>query len=418
LDRFEIEGGIALRGRVAASGSKNAVLALMAASLLTDEEIELRGVPRLRDVETMIRILAALGVGARFDPNGRLELEGGAPRALEAPYDLVRTMRASFVVLGPLVARYGRARVSLPGGCAIGARPVDQHLRGLAALGAKIDLRGGYVEAVAPRLRGARIDFEVRTVGGTQNVLMAACLARGTSELRNAACEPEVGELVRVLRAMGARIEGEGTDRLVIEGVDELHGLEHRVSADRIEVGTLLAAAAITGGDVEVTGVRPTDLASVLERLAASGVEIDISDDAVRARRTGELRAIDLVTRPFPGFPTDMQAQMMAVLALASGESLVTETIFENRFMHVPELRRLGAEIAVEGNTARIRGVAELFGAPVMATDLRASASLVLGGLAARGRTTVRRVYHIDRGYAQIERKLCSLGARVWRESE
>ncbi len=418
MDRFEIEGGLALRGRVAASGSKNSVLALMAASLLTDEEIELRGVPQLRDVETMLRILSALGVGASWQAPERLRLEAGAPRSFEAPYELVRTMRASFMVLGPLVARYGRARVSLPGGCAIGARPVDQHLKGLEALGAKIDLRGGYVEAVAPRLRGARVEFDLSTVNGTQNVLMAACLCDGQSELRNAACEPEVTELVRVLRAMGARIEGEGTDRLLVEGVDDLHGLDHRVAGDRIEAATLLAAGAITGGDVEVTGVRAVDLAAALERLAAVGVEIEVTEHTIRARRAGELRGADVVTRPFPGFPTDMQAQMMAVLSVAAGECRVTVTFFENRFMHVPELRRLGAEIQVEGRTATIRGVSELCGAPVMATDLRASASLVLAGLAARGRTTIRRVYHIDRGYAQIEGKLQGLGARIWRESE
>jgi UDP-N-acetylglucosamine 1-carboxyvinyltransferase len=418
LDRFEIEGGVALRGRVPVSGSKNAALALMAASLLTDEDVELRGVPRLRDVDTMIRILTALGVGAQWSPGEQLRLLAGQPRSLEAPYDLVRTMRASFMVLGPLVARYGRARVSLPGGCAIGARPVDQHLKGLQALGAKIDLRGGYVEAAAPRLRGARVEFDLQTVNGTQNVLMAACLARGTSELENAAREPEVSELIRVLRAMGARIEGDGTDRLVVEGVDELHGLEHRVSGDRIEAGTLIAAAAITAGDVTVTGVRFEDMGSVLERLRSCGVELEVAEDEIRAWRPGELGATDIVTRPFPGFPTDMQAQMMALLALAPGHSAITETIFENRFMHVPELRRLGADVQVEGRTARIRGVAELCGAPVMATDLRASASLVLAGLAAQGRTTLRRVYHIDRGYAQIEHKLASLGARIWREAE
>ena len=325
-------------------------------------------------------------------------------------------MRASFMVMGPLVARFGRARVSLPGGCAIGARPVDQHLKGLEALGAKVKLAGGYVEAQAERLRGTRFSFDVRTVNGTQNVLMAACLADGTSVLENAAVEPEVGELIDVLCGMGALISGRGTDRLEVEGVSELSSVDHRVAGDRIEAGTLLIAAAITGGDARVTGVRPADMQALLGKLRETGLAVTTGEDWVAIRCEERVRGVHVATAPFPGFPTDMQAQMMALLCTAEGGSMLSETIFENRFMHVSELRRMGADITVDGRTAFIQGVGELTGAPVMATDLRASASLVLAGLAARGETHINRVYHIDRGYERIEAKLAALGGRIRRE--
>ena len=416
MDRFRIQGAVPLRGDVAASGSKNAVLALMAASLLTEDEVRFANVPDLRDVATMARILNELGVECTRQSDGSLCVAAGAPTSAEAPYELVRTMRASFMVLGPLLARRGQARVSLPGGCAIGARPVDQHLKGLEALGAKIRLHGGYVEAQAARLVGSRFAFDVSTVNGTQNVLMAACLAEGTTVIENAALEPEVGELVRVLQGMGAHIAGAGTDRLEVEGVSELSGLEHRVSGDRIEAATLVLALAITQGEGTVHGIAPLELESVLVKLEEAGLRLERLPDAVRVHPSGRLGAVRVKTAPYPGFPTDVQAQLMALLSLAEGASLITETIFENRFMHVSELQRMGADIHLEGRTAVIQGVRELSGAPVMATDLRASASLVLAALAARGETHINRVYHIDRGYERIEQKLVSLGARIRRE--
>jgi UDP-N-acetylglucosamine 1-carboxyvinyltransferase len=415
VDRLVIHGGAPLRGEIAASGSKNSVLALMAASLLSDGDLVLQNAPRVRDLETMMRILEQLGVPAYWESEGTLCVEGGEPRSVEAPYDLVRTMRASFMVLGPLLARCGHARVSLPGGCAIGARPVDLHIEGLRALGAKVEIVGGYVEAQAARLRGAEMRFETATVNGTQNILMAACLAEGTSVLANAAVEPEVTELCEVLNGMGARIRGVGTDRLEVEGVTSLSGLSHRVTGDRIEAGTLLIAGAITGGDVAVLGISPSHLGAVIAKLEQAGLQIDAGEDRVRVRAGTRPRGIEVETAPFPGFPTDMQAQTLALLTLAEGSSRVTETVFENRFMHVPELHRMGADITIEGRTALIQGVRSLSGAPVMATDLRASASLVVAGLAARGETHVLRVYHIDRGYEKIEQKLRSLGARIRR---
>jgi UDP-N-acetylglucosamine 1-carboxyvinyltransferase len=415
VDRFVIRGGVPLRGEVEVSGSKNAVLALMAAALLSEDEVVFTGVPELRDVDTMARILEQLGVTVQRH-GGELRLCAGSARGTEAPYDLVRTMRASFMVLGPLLARRGQARVSLPGGCAIGARPVDQHLKGLEALGAKIRLAGGYVEARAERLTGGRIVFDVSTVNGTQNVLMAACLAEGSSVIENAALEPEVGELIRVLQGMGAHIEGAGTERLEVEGVRELSGVTHRVPGDRIEAASLLIAIAISGGEGVVVGANPDDLHAVIQKLRETGLELETDGNRISLRCDGPIGATRVKTAPFPGFPTDVQAQMMALLCLAEGPSLITETIFENRFMHVSELRRLGADIHIEGRTAVLQGVPELSGAPVMATDLRASASLVLAGLAARGETTINRVYHIDRGYDRIEQKLQSLGARIRRE--
>ena len=419
MDQFRIEGGVPLRGEIAASGSKNSALALMAAALLTDQSVTLSNTPHVRDLDTMLKILGGLGVRGGWETQDTLRIDGGTPTQIEAPYDLVRTMRASFMVLGPLLARCGHARVSLPGGCAIGARPVDQHLKGMAALGAKIELEGGYVEARADRLRGARVSFDVRTVNGTQNVLMAACLADGVSELENAACEPEVQELITVLRAMGARIDQASSEHLIVQGVSSLSGVRHYVAGDRIEAGTLLACGAVLpGGDVKVTGIIPEHSGVVLEKLREAGLDVEVGSDWARVRRSGSFRGLRVKTAPFPGFPTDMQAQMMALLTQADGVSAISENIFENRFMHVPELVRLGADIEIEGKTAVVNGASRLSGAPVMATDLRASASLVLAGLAASGETRVRRVYHIDRGYERIEEKLARLGGRIRREAE
>ncbi len=418
MDRFTIEGGVPLSGSVRAGGSKNAVLALMASSLLSEERMAFVNAPRVRDLETMRKILEGLGVQSGWESKDELSIEAGEPAGVDAPYELVRTMRASFMVLGPLLARCGHARVSLPGGCAIGARPVDQHLKGLEALGAKIELSNGYVEARAQRLRGARVVFDLQTVNGTQNVMMAATLAEGTSVLENASREPEVVELASVLEAMGARIEGVGTSCLTVHGVSRLSGVRHFVSGDRIEAGTLLLAGAITGGEVEVTGVQPSQLAAPLGVLRDAGLDISQADDRVSVAQGSGLRAVSLETAPYPGFATDMQAQVMALLTQAEGVSEITEQIFENRFMHVPELVRMNANIEIDGKTAFIRGPRLLSGAPVMATDLRASACLVLAGLAAGGETRIRRVYHIDRGYERIERKLESLGARIRREEE
>jgi UDP-N-acetylglucosamine 1-carboxyvinyltransferase len=418
MDRIVVRGGNRLTGEVRASGSKNATLALMAAALLSDDPSVLRNVPRVRDVDAMGEILGALGVPCTWDPGDPHVLRiGGRPIAHpEAPYDLVRKMRASFLVLGPLVARCGVGRVSEPGGCAIGVRPVDQHLKGLEALGAKVRLDHGYVEASAARLLGARVTFDVSTVNGTQNVMMAAALARGRTEIENAAREPEVAELAGVLNAMGADVRGAGTDRIEVTGVTRLHGVDHAVWGDRIEAGTLLASGLITQGEVCVRGIAPGLLEATLDKLREAGAELDAHGDQVTVAPGARVRGIKVVTAPYPGFPTDMQAQVMAVLALAEGSSVVTETVFENRFMHVPELVRLGADVALDGRTAHVRGVRALSGAPVMATDLRASAALLLAGLAAEGETVVNRVYHIDRGYERIEEKLRSLGAEIRRE--
>jgi len=418
MDRILIRGGARLSGEVRASGSKNSTLALMAAALLADGDVVLRNVPRLRDVETMLKILRALGASADWEPDAKsLRIDPTTLNCQEAPYDLVRTMRASFMVLGPLLARFGSARVSEPGGCAIGVRPVDQHLKGLAALGAKIRLDHGYVEATSAELRGGRVAFDLTTVNGTQNVMMAATLARGQTVIENAAREPEVVELAAVLSAMGADIAGAGSDRVVVTGVESLGGIEHAVAGDRIEAGTLLAAGMITGGDVRVTGVDPAFLESTLEKFSEAGASVEAAPGFVQVRMEGPVRPLRAVTAPFPGFPTDMQAQLMAVLTVAEGSSVVIEQVFENRFMHVPELQRLGADISVSGRSAHIRGVAGLMGAPVMATDLRASAGLIVAALAAEGDTVVNRVYHIDRGYERIEAKLSALGAEIKREN-
>jgi UDP-N-acetylglucosamine 1-carboxyvinyltransferase len=419
MDRIIVRGRVRLEGEVRVSGSKNSSLALMAAALLADGVTILENVPRLRDVEAMLELLGALGARASFDAEGShtLRIDTRGVDKVEAPYDLVRKMRASFMVLGPLLARFGRARVSEPGGCAIGVRPIDQHLKGFEVLGAKVKLDHGYVEATCGELVGARLAFDLVTVNGTQNVLMAASLASGETVIENAAREPEVVELATLLNQMGAEIRGAGSDRIAVTGVKALRAVRHVVAGDRIEAGTLLAAGAITRGDVRVTGIDPAAMESTLDKLRELGAEIEVSGDGARLRASGPLRGIRAATAPFPGFPTDMQAQLMAVLTLAEGSSVVIENVFENRFMHVPELQRLGADITVSGRSAHVRGVAGLMGAPVMATDLRASAGLLVAGLAADGDTVVNRVYHIDRGYERIEAKLRSLGADIERES-
>jgi UDP-N-acetylglucosamine 1-carboxyvinyltransferase len=412
--RLLIEGGVPLKGEVAASAAKNAALPALAAALLTPAPLTLTNVPELGDIRTMLKLLQTLG--ADVTRRGR-EATVTVARVTSdlAPYELVSTMRASVLVLGPLVARHGSARVALPGGCAIGVRPIDQHLKGLAALGAEIAIENGYVVARARRLRGARITTDMVTVTGTENLMMAAALAEGTTVIENAAREPEVGDLAALLTAMGARLHGVGTDRIEIEGVRELGGAVHRIVPDRIEAGTLLVAGAITRGDVRVTDVVPAHLTAVLTKLEECGVTVDVGPSWVRVRAGDRPRPSDIVTSPFPGFPTDMQAQLMTLLGLADGGSKLTETIFENRYMHVAELARMGARITAEGSVALIRGVEAYQGAPVMASDLRASAALVLAGVAARGRTEVSRIYHLDRGYEHLESKLGALGARIER---
>ena len=414
MDKFIIEGGKKLEGRVRISGSKNAALPVLVSSLLADGWSTYRNIPDLADIRTIKKLLA--NHGAQMEGEGdTLRINGGNIASCEAPYDLVRTMRASVLVLGPLVARMGQARVSLPGGCAIGARPINLHLKALEAMGAEIDLREGYVEARARRLRGARIYFDISTVGGTENILMAAALAKGTTRLENAAKEPEVVNLADALQAMGARIQGAGTDVITVEGVESLKPCEVSVIPDRIEAGTFLIAAAITGGDVVLEGCNPEHLEALILKLQEAGISVEAAEGGLRVRGAPEIRSVDVKTLPYPGFPTDLQAQIMALMAVSRGSSVITETIFENRFMHVAELRRLGANIAVEGHNAVVKGVKRLKGAPVMATDLRASASLVVAGLVAEGKTTLSRVYHIDRGYQAIEKKLTALGASIQR---
>jgi UDP-N-acetylglucosamine 1-carboxyvinyltransferase len=416
VDRLSITGGVPLRGRVAVSGSKNAALPILCAALLTDGTSTLRNVPALRDIGTLGALLAKLGAEVDVAPP-IVTVRGGPLSSTEAPYELVRQMRASVLVLGPLVARYGRARVSLPGGCAIGARPVDQHLKGLEAMGAKITLDHGYVEATVPsgRLVGADYRFEMNTVGGTENLMCAAALARGRTRLANAAREPEIEELGRVLNKMGAYVEGAGTDTIVIEGREVLEPIDHAVVADRIEAGTFMVAAAATGGDVLVDGVTLDHLEALAHKLRQAGIEVEREGRGVRVRGKPPFVPTDITTAPYPGFPTDMQAQFMLLMCLASGASTINEMIFENRFMHVSELNRMGADIQVDGSRAIVHGPSKLQGASVMATDLRASASLVVAGLVASGTTEVLRVYHLDRGYEHIETKLSGLGARVER---
>ena len=417
MDKLLVRGGRALRGEVVISGAKNAALPEMCAALLTDEPVHLINVPRLHDVRTMRRLLDNMGV--KTETHGE---RGGmsfvAPDALspEAPYELVKTMRASVLALGPLLARFGEATISLPGGCAIGSRPVDQHIKGLQALGAEITVENGFIKARADRLKGGRFTFDMVSVTGTENVLMAAVLAEGTTVLENAAMEPEVTDLAHCLIALGAKIEGLGTARLVIEGVERLGGGRHAVLPDRIETGTFLVAAAMTGGRVIARNARPDTLDAVLSKLIEAGAKIETTQDSITLDMQGKRpKAVNLTTAPYPAFPTDMQAQFMALNCVAEGVGVVNETIFENRFMHVNELLRLGADIQIEGHTAICRGAERLSGAPVMATDLRASASLILAGLVADGDTTIDRIYHLDRGYENIEEKLGALGARIRR---
>ena len=420
MDKPEIHGPARLAGTITASGAKNAALPELAAALLTDDPLTLEAVPRVRDIRTMRLLLEHLGVASGSTPEGAVRLEpikNGHPD--EAPYELVKTMRASALVLGPLLARRGRARVSLPGGCAIGVRPIDQHLAGLEALGAEVHLEHGDVTAHADGLRGATFRFDQPTVGGTENLLMAAVLARGTTVLENCAREPEIVDLAKLLTAMGASIEGAGSERLVISGVERLHGARHRVIPDRIEIGTYLIGAALTAGDVRVDSARPADLAPLLEKLREIGATVETGDDWIRVAHDGSpLESRGIVTEPHPGFPTDLQAQYMALATQTEGLTTISETVFENRFQHVPELVRMGAEIKTEGTRARVHGPTKLEGARVMATDLRASACLVLAGLAATGTTVVDRVYHLDRGYENMESKLQKLGAKVERVSK
>ena len=418
MDKIIIHGGTPLRGRLSLSGSKNAALPALMACVLTPDPVIIHNVPRLRDVATAVDLLAGLGVDAHWIGEHDLRVHARNINSYEAPYELVKTMRASFVALGPLLARCGRARVSTPGGCAIGARPINLHILGIRALGAKIHLRNGYVEAHAEALSGARIWLDNPSVGATENILMAAARARGRSVIENAAREPEVQDLARLLSAMGARISGAGTHVIEIEGVERLHGAEHHVIPDRIEAGSLMAAAAITGGDLTIENAPADQLDAVIVKLREAGAEIDLEPGGVRVRRPGPLRPIEVRTLPYPGFPTDLQAQMMAVLTQANGTSVITETIFENRFMHALELLRMGADIVMKGPTAVVRGIAHLSGAPVMATDLRASMSLILAGLAAENSTEVSRVYHLDRGYEALDAKLRAAGARIERVPE
>jgi UDP-N-acetylglucosamine 1-carboxyvinyltransferase len=416
LDKLEIVGGSPLRGEVLISGAKNAALPILAATLLADSPVVLSNVPHLNDVATTVKLLRRIGREVAFRNRNELGIDAAAPREFVAPYELVKTMRASILVLGPLVARFGRADVSLPGGCAIGARPVNLHVQGLAAMGAAISIENGYIRARARQLRGARLVLDTVTVTGTENLLMAAVLARGESLIENAAREPEIVDLADFLVSMGAKIEGAGTHTIRIQGVDSLSGGSYRVMPDRIETGTYLVGAAMTGGRIRLSQSRPDHLDAVLQKLRAAGADIGISDGSIELDMQGcRLRAVDIKTAPYPGFPTDMQAQFCALNAIADGTAAITETIFENRFQHALELQRLGARLTVQGNTVISRGVPELRGAPVMATDLRASASLVLAGLAAKGTTLVDRIYHIDRGYERLEEKLAQLGAEIRR---
>ncbi len=416
MDKLIITGGTRLRGEIRISGAKNAALPVLVASLLTPDVLRIGNVPHLQDVTTTMELLGRMGVRLVVNEKMVIEADSRQVNDLCAPYDLVKTMRASILVLGPLLARFGEAEVSLPGGCAIGSRPVNLHIKGLQAMGAEIRLEGGYIRARAKRLQGARIFMDTVSVTGTENIMMAATLAKGITVIENAAREPEVVDLARCLTAMGARIHGAGTDVITIEGVERLHGASHEVIPDRIETGTFLVAAAMTGGEVRLKHVRPQMLQAVIDKLSEAGAEIEAGPDWVQLNMRGRCpRAVNVRTAPYPGFPTDMQAQFVALNSIAEGTGTVSETIFENRFMHVYELKRMGADIEMEGNTAIVRGVERLQAAPVMATDLRASASLVLAGLSAEGQTIVDRIYHIDRGYECIEEKLAQLGARIRR---
>jgi len=416
VDKLQIQGGIPLEGEVRISGAKNATLPILAAALLADDPLVVANVPHLQDVTTTIELLGRMGVSVTMDEHMQIEVDSSTLRECFAPYDLVKTMRASILVLGPLVARFGRADVSLPGGCAIGARPVNIHVAGLQAMGADIQIEGGYIRARASRLKGARLVLDTVTVTGTENLMMAATLAEGETVIENAAREPEVVDLAQCLNAMGAKIQGAGTDKILVQGVARLRGTHYEVLPDRIESGTYLVAGAITRGHVRIKNTRPDHLDAVLAKLEEAGARLAVGENWVEVDMRGRRpQAVDVRTAPYPAFPTDMQAQFAALDAVSEGVGTIIETIFENRFMHMLEMRRLGAEIRLEGNTAIIRGVAQLTAAPVMATDLRASASLVLAGLVAAGRTDIERIYHIDRGYETIEEKLAQLGAQIRR---
>lgn len=415
MDSLVIQGGNPLSGEIRISGAKNAALPILTASLLTADALKLGNVPHLRDISTMLALLGHMGVRVTLDERNQVTLCGESIPHREAPYEMVKTMRAAILVLGPTLARFGEARVSLPGGCAIGSRPVDLHIKGLQAMGADIQIEHGYIHARCQRLAGARIVMDMVTVTGTENLMMAATLAKGTTVLENAAREPEVVDLARCLVAMGAQIDGAGSDVITVHGVDRLHGASYSVMPDRIETGTFLVAAAMTGGRVRATHTQPDALEAVIAKLREAGARVESGPDWIEVESDGKLKAVDIRTAPHPAFPTDMQAQFMAMNAIAEGAASITETIFENRFMHVQELRRLGANIEVSGHTALVRGVPRLDGATVMATDLRASACLVLAGLVAAGETTIERIYHLDRGYERIEEKLTQLGARIKR---
>ncbi|MCK2096409.1 UDP-N-acetylglucosamine 1-carboxyvinyltransferase [Thauera aromatica] len=414
MDKLLIEGGARLHGEIAISGAKNAALPILCAALLSAEPVTFTNVPRLNDIDTLLALLGQMGVKVAREGH-TVTLDAGGLDNPVAPYEMVKTMRASILVLGPLVARCGEARVSLPGGCAIGARPVDQHIKGLQAMGAEVRVEHGYVHATVSRLKGARLFTDMVTVTGTENLMMAATLAAGETVIENAAREPEVVDLANCLVAMGAQISGAGSDVIRIRGVDRLHGATHRIMPDRIETGTYLCAAAVTGGEVRLTGTSSCYLDAVIDKLMDAGCEIVSERDAIRLKAPARLGAVSLRTAPYPAFPTDMQAQFMAINCVASGVAMIRETIFENRFMHAVELQRLGADIRIDGNTAVVQGVAKLEGATVMATDLRASASLVVAGLIAEGETTIERIYHLDRGYERLEAKLAALGAKVRR---
>ncbi len=415
MDKLLIQGGIPLSGDIAISGAKNAALPILCACLLTDEPLRLRNLPQLNDISTMLRLIGQMGVTVTMDGNDGLILDARGLNNPLAPYDMVKTMRASILVLGPLLARCGEARVSLPGGCAIGARPVDQHIKGLQAMGAEIHVEQGYIQAKAARLKGARIFTDMVTVTGTENLMMAAVLADGETVLENAAREPEIVDLANCLIAMGARISGAGTDRIVINGIDRLHGATHSIMPDRIETGSYLCAAAATGGEVRLTQTACDYLDAVIDKLREAGCEVACGSNEITLKAPARLKAVSLRTEPYPAFPTDMQAQFMAINCVAEGTAVIRETIFENRFMHAVELIRLGANIRIDGNNAVVTGVPRLDGATVMATDLRASASLVIAGLVAQGETLIERIYHLDRGYERIEEKLSRLGAKVRR---
>lgn len=422
MDKIVVQGGQRLHGEVSVSGSKNAALPILISSLLTGEPCTYQDIPKLADIRTTLRLLAGLGARVERDAwnegRGDLTIQAELIKNFEASYDLVKTMRASFLVIGPLVARFGEARVSTPGGCAIGARPIDIHIKGLESLGATIEQNHGYIEARAAKLRGAKIYLDFPSVGATENLMMAASLADGVTVIENAAKEPEIEDLAAILNAMGANVVGAGSDIINIEGVERLHGTTHRVIPDRIEAGSFVIAAALTGGDVLVKGARPGHLDAFLIKLKEAGVTLETEPDGIRVKTNGKIKSVDVKTLPYPGFATDLQAQMMVLMAVANGVSVITETIFENRFMHAQELDRMGAQIKLEGNRAVVRGVRELSGAPVMASDLRASVALILAGLVASGTTEVSRVYHLDRGYEQIEQKLSNLGAQITRVKE